>query len=76
MIKYLITVVIVSFSLIVTWMWGRDVGQKEGLDMYHNQCFDVGGYVINNTGKVVKCGPIVVIPKEERNLYNITIDKT
>lgn len=39
---------------------------RQGLDMYHNQCYNNGpGIVMNEQGAAVECRPLTKIPKEE-----------
>ncbi len=49
-----------------------DKATEEALDMYHQQCFQIGGYVINNQGEVVMCQALTTIPKQELEKYEGT----
>ncbi len=40
-------------------------GVAEGIDKYHSQCFNMGGYIIDDTGRVVQCAPLTIIPRQE-----------
>lgn len=43
---------------------------KQGLDMYHNQCYNTGGIIINEQGTVVQCRPLTQIPKKELDNFS------
>lgn len=55
---------------------GHDLGVKEGLDMFHEACY-TGGLVVNErTGKVIQCGPLGLVPREELpNFFPKGVDK-
>ena len=59
----------VAFLLLGLLSWGAvttyDAGMKKGLDNFHNLCYNVGGYVINEQRQVIVCKPLSTIPKEE-----------
>lgn len=40
-------------------------GLKQGLQNYHDQCYNIGGFVVDEVGHVVACAPQGTIPKEE-----------
>lgn len=67
--NYVAQVALVGVLLVGALGYGsvklKDHYIKQGLDMYHNQCYNVGGYVINDTGTVVMCKPLTQIPKQE-----------
>ena len=67
--KYVVYAVITGVLLAGALGYGsvklKDHYIKQGLDMYHNQCYNVGGYVINEDGTVVMCKPLTQIPKQE-----------
>jgi hypothetical protein len=50
------------------YFWGLDNGKQKGLDSYHDLCYTVGGWAIDNKGRVVECRPLTTIPKEELKL--------
>lgn len=52
-------------SDVFAYYWGNKVGVLEGIKAYHQQCFEVGGYIISDTGQVVSCWGQGTIPKEE-----------
>ena len=52
---------------------GTDVGMMEGIKAYHEQCFEVGGYIVSPEGNVVMCQPQGTIPKEELKNFKSTI---
>jgi len=52
---------------------GTDVGMMEGIEAYHNQCFEVGGYIVGPTGDVVMCQGQGQVPKEELKNFKSTI---
>ncbi len=52
---------------------GTDVGMMEGIEAYHNQCYEVGGYIIGPTGEVVMCQGQGQVPKEELKHFKSTI---
>jgi hypothetical protein len=50
---------------LVTHHYSYNAGVLEGIKAYHQQCFEVGGYIIGDTGQVVACGGQGTIPKDE-----------
>jgi hypothetical protein len=52
---------------------GTDEGITKGIEAYHEQCYAVGGYIIDNLGKVVACRGQGTVPKEELKKYKETI---
>jgi hypothetical protein len=42
-----------------------EAGTLNGINLYHQQCFNVGGYIWNKEGQVVVCKGITTIPHEE-----------
>lgn len=59
-------------------MWvGRNQGLGVGIRSYHNQCFEIGGFIVDNeNGTVVQCSPIGRVPKEELNNFKPPLDKS
>lgn len=49
--------------------YGEQQGIVKGIDMYHEQCYNGGIVIDQNTGKAVVCGPLTQLPKEERDLF-------
>ena len=52
---------------------GLSQGRLEGIRAYHSQCFEVGGYIIDEQGQVVACKGQGNIPKEELKNFKSTI---
>lgn len=54
-----------------SWLWYTTAvdsaaeGIKRGIHLYHQQCFQIGGYIWNEEGHVVHCQPVITIPREE-----------
>ena len=42
-----------------------EAGTLNGINLYHQQCFNVGGYIWNKEGQVVVCKGLTTIPNEE-----------
>ena len=40
-------------------------GKKEGVQNYHDICYTIGGFIVDDKGTVVQCTPMGTIPKEE-----------
>ena len=40
-------------------------GTLNGINLYHQQCFQVGGYIWNEAGQVVVCKGLTTIPEKE-----------
>ena len=70
-IKAIIAVVITA-SLVGSHWFTHDRALRKGLDMYHEVCYTTGpGFVVNEQGQVVMCGPLTTIPQDEaRNFLN------
>lgn len=45
----------------------------EGIKAYHFQCYEVGGYIVGDTGEVVACMGQGMVPKEELHNFKSTI---
>ena len=57
------------------WFAGTEYGKRKGVDMYHQQCYNIGGIIIDEEhGTVVKCAPLTSIPREEIERYKV-LDK-
>lgn len=52
---------------------GKDDGMLEGIKAYHKQCYEVGGYIIDDVGNVVACMGQGTVPKEELKNFKSTI---
>ena len=67
---YLVPLVMLICGLL--W-WVMDTlynrGIKDGMMYYHNACFEVGGFIINEHGHAIVCSPMGIIPKEELQHY-------
>lgn len=51
---------------------GMDDGMLEGIKAYHKQCYEVGGYIIDDVGNVVACMGQGTVPKEELKYFKST----
>lgn len=60
-------------SDVLAYYWGYKNGVLDGIKAYHNQCFEVGGYIIDEQGQVVTCKGQGHIPKEELKNFKSTI---
>ena len=60
-------------SDVLAYYWGHKNGVLDGIKAYHNQCFEAGGYIIDDTGKVVVCRAQGIVPKEELPNFKSTI---
>jgi len=66
-IVYVLTVVAVGVG---AWFGGLEYGKRKGVDMYHQQCYTIGGIIMDESnGTVVKCAPLGSVPKEEIERY-------
>jgi hypothetical protein len=45
----------------------------DGIKAYHAQCYEIGGYIIGDTGEVVACMGQGTVPKEELKHFKSTI---
>ena len=71
MIKAFIAAFVVFFAMLGSNAFMYKFGYDAGVHGYHNQCFTAGpGYIIDDeTGTIVSCGPLTIVPKEERQMY-------
>ena len=60
-------------SYVLAYYWGLENGVLDGMKAYHNQCFEVGGYIIDEQGQVVTCKGQGRSPKEELKNFKSTI---
>lgn len=51
------------------FFYGKQQGVKEGLDIYHETCYNIGGLTMDEAGRVVTCKGLGQIPEEERKKY-------
>jgi len=73
MIKKIIAGIVALTIFIASNVYSFKVGTGNGVDMYHQQCYNVGGYIIDELGQVVQCAPLTQIPEVERpNFKNNT----
>ena len=73
-----ITIAVFAVLLLITthlatYHYSKEAGMLEGIKAYHSQCFEVGGYIIGDTGEVVACKGQGVVPKEELKHFKSTI---
>ena len=75
--EYIIAGVLTALCFIgsnyVVYHYSKDAGMMEGIRAYHSQCFEVGGYIISDTGEVVACMGQGTVPKEELKNFKSTI---
>jgi hypothetical protein len=64
-------VVLTSYAAV--FHYSKEYGFLDGIKAYHQQCFEVGGYIIGDTGEVVACKGQGVVPKEELKHFKSTI---
>lgn len=57
----------------IVYSYSKNAGMLEGIRAYHSQCFEVGGYIIDEQGQVVACKGQGNIPKEELKNFKSTI---
>lgn len=70
---YTWTLIVLAF-LVATGYGGYKYGVKQGITLgltgYHSQCL-VGGIVIDEEGKAIKCAPLGQVPKEELEKFKL-----
>jgi len=64
--------VVLACSALGYYLGNKD-GITEGIKAYHDQCYNIGGYIIDNVGNVVACMGQGTIPKEELKNFKSTI---
>lgn len=53
-------------TTVLGYWTGKEDGIAEGVDKYHNLCYNVGGYAVDqNNGTVVMCQPLTQLPEPE-----------
>lgn len=73
MIKEIIGSVAVVLALVASNIFSFRTGHDVGVDAYHKHCYEVGGMVVDEeSGTVVQCKPLTVIPQEERPMFKST----
>lgn len=60
---------------VVSFNKGHDAGQKEGLDMFFEGCYTMGGFVMDEAGRVVQCRGLGKMPQEEQKNLQKPLDK-
>ena len=55
------------------YYWGHNKGALEGIKAYHQQCYEIGGFVVDDQGKVVACQGQGTIPQENLKHFKSTI---
>ena len=74
--KYVVIYLMLACG-ILWWAMDRlyNKGMKEGMQMYHNACFEMGGFIIDDQGRAITCSPMGLVPKEELQHYKPSLDK-
>jgi len=49
---------------------GRTLGQVEGVDFLLQACYHNGGFVMNEAGQTIVCGPLTQVPQEELDKFS------
>lgn len=60
-------------AFFATYYYSKEAGMMDGIKAYHKQCYEVGGYIIDDVGNVVACMGQGTIPKEELKHFKSTI---
>ena len=55
----------IVFLSVYTHHRSHQAGITKGIDSYHDMCSTVGGYVIDEQGRVVSCSGLTQIPQQE-----------
>lgn len=63
-----IAAVCIATMLYYAYQVAYERGVVAGIEAYHAQCL-VGGYLIDDQGQAVICGPLSKAPKEEKQTY-------
>jgi hypothetical protein len=54
----------IIFVIVALIAWGGtvqqayDMGQNKGISLYHGQCYNIGGIIIDEQGRAIGCKPI------------------
>ena len=65
MLKKVIVAVVICLVVVGACIGAHRQGITKGIEAYHRQCFEVGGFIMDEAGHVVACAPQGTIPKEE-----------
>jgi hypothetical protein len=75
--KRIVIVVFAALAVLTSYTavfhYSKEYGMMEGIKAYHQACYEVGGYIIGDTGEVVACKGQGVVPKEELKHFKSTI---
>lgn len=71
-VKALVSIV-VAVVILAACYGAYKHGVNVGIHSYHNQCYNIGGFIVDEVGHVVACAPQGTIPKEELNNFKDTI---
>lgn len=65
-VKWLLSLLAASLvtSSIVGWLLHKK-GIEDGINLYHQHCYQVGGIAINAEGQAVACKGLTQVPQEE-----------
>lgn len=69
-IKSLLALFIVLGCSWFAYSQGKTEGQIEGVDFMLRMCYDNGGFVMNEAGQTIVCGPLTVVPEVELDNFN------
>ena len=69
-VKILLVSAIVAAVVVGACLGAYKQGFKEGIQAYHNQCFYISGFLIDDEGHVVSCVPLSIVPKQEMKGLN------
>ena len=61
-------VLLVVFNIVTllgVYYLGLRHGFVQGVDFLYNQCYNIGGVVLDERGYAMECGPVGPVPKEE-----------
>lgn len=56
---------LVVILLCAAHWYGQRTGFVKGVDFLFNQCYNIGGVVVDERGAAVVCAPLGPIPKDE-----------
>jgi hypothetical protein len=68
-----LSVLLLLTAFVATHHYSKEAGMLEGIEAYHEQCYNIGGYIIGPDGKVVVCKGQGQVPKEELPNFKSTI---
>lgn len=49
----------------ITTTKAYEAGTINGINLYHQQCYNIGGYIWNKEGQIVVCKGLSTIPEQE-----------